>query len=277
MVDKTAVTIWIVDPSGQTAAACGEALARKGWTLKQAASLDEVHPPAAAVVLVGELAAVELIRQHPDLSAVPVVLLESLDRSGWDRTFADETAFQVDALLDVPVDAGALAERLAGILSARGAVRAEAPPTAFRDIIRRAVDNEEAAERFYRQAAAATTDPVTKGVLEDLAGEEKDHKQSLLDFLEGRRPIPGGVTAPGSVVETFGTPEFTSDLTPADAFLLAARKEKLAAEFYANWAKLCPPGPERDLLLALADVERRHKRHVEDLFTNASFPENFYE
>jgi FdhD protein len=277
MSAETPVTIWIVDPSGQTAPRCREALARKGWALKQAASLNEVHPPAGAVVLVGELPTVELIRRHPDLGATPVVLLENLDRSGWDRTFADETAFQVDAMLDMPVDAEALADRLEGILSARHAVRAEAPPTAFRDIIRRAIDNEEAAERFYRQAAAASTDPATKAVLEDLAGEEREHKQSLLDFLEGRRPISVGETAPGSVVETFGTPEFTSDLKPADAFLLAARKEKLAAEFYANWAQLCPPGPERDLLLTLADVERRHKRRVEDLFTNASFPETFYE
>ncbi|MCY2930773.1 MAG: ferritin-like domain-containing protein [Planctomycetota bacterium] len=271
------VTIWIVDPSGQTAGRCREALVRKGWTLKQASSLAQVRPPAAAIVLVGELPAVELIRQHPDLKDVPVVLLESLDRSGWDRTFADETAFQVDALLDMPVDAEALAHRLEGILSARHAVRAEAPPTAFRDIIRRAIDNEEAAERFYRQASAATTDPATRAVLDDLAGEEKDHKQSLQDFLEGRRPMPGGAIAPGSIVETFGTPELTSGLTPADAFLLAARKEKLAAEFYTHWAQLCPPGSERDLLLSLADVEWRHKRHVEDLFTNASFPENFYE
>ncbi|MCY2923930.1 MAG: ferritin family protein [Planctomycetota bacterium] len=273
----TAVTIWIVDPTGQTAADCRDALAAKGWGVRRAGSLEEVRPPADAVVLVGELAAVQLIRQHPDLNALPVVLIESLDRSGWDRTFADETAFQVDALLDVPVDAAALADRLEGILSARRAAGATSPPTAFRDIIQRAIDNEEAAERFYRQAAAATADPATKAVLNDLAGEEKDHKQSLLDFIEGRRPMPEGHAAPGSIVEAFGTPELTSDLKPADAFLLAARKEKLAAEFYSNWALLCPPGPERDLLAALADVEWRHKRHVEELFTNASFPENFYE
>lgn len=273
----TPAVIWIVDPSGKTASRCQEALARKGWTLKQAASLDDIHPPADAIVLAGDLTAVQLIRRHDDLNAVPVVLLASLDRSGWDRTFVDETAFQIDALLDVPVDAHALADRLEGILSARQAAGATAPPTPFRDIIRRAIDNEEAAERFYRQAAAASSDPTTKAVLADLAGEERDHKQSLLDFLEGRRPIPEGHAAPGSIVETFGTPELSSDLKPADAFLLAARKEKLAAEFYSNWAMLCPPGPERDLLLTLADVEWRHKRHVEELFTNASFPEDFYE
>ena len=30
---------------------------------------------------------------------------------------------------------------------------------------------------------------------------------------------------------------------------------------------------ERELLMQLAEVERRHKAHVEALFTNAAFPE----
>ena len=40
-----------------------------------------------------------------------------------------------------------------------------------------------------------------------------------------------------------------------DAFLLAARKEKLAADFYDDWAGLYPPGPERELLRSLAKTE----------------------
>ena len=83
--------------------------------------------------------------------------------------------------------------------------------------------------------------------------------------------------APGAVVETLGTPDFTPDMSPADAFLLAAKKEKLAAEFYENWAGLCSPGQEREILLGLAGMERNHKKRVEDLFTNASFPEDFFE
>jgi rubrerythrin len=44
-------------------------------------------------------------------------------------------------------------------------------------------------------------------------------------------------------------------------------------EFYENWAALYPQGRERELLLQLAEVERRHKAHVEAMFTNAAFPE----
>ena len=62
-------------------------------------------------------------------------------------------------------------------------------------------------------------------------------------------------------------------MSPADAFLLAANKEKLAVEMYENWAKLYPEGAERELLLQLAEVERAHKAKVEAMFTNAAFPE----
>ena len=38
---------------------------------------------------------------------------------------------------------------------------------------------------------------------------------------------------------------------------------------------LYPPGAERDLLMRLAEVERRHKTRVEEMFSQAAFPESF--
>jgi rubrerythrin len=274
MAEATAVTIWIVDPQKAEAARCQEALRAEGWRVKIVASTSRVKGRADAIVLVNDLAAVDGIREHPSLRSVPIILAVSLDRSGWDRTFHDETAFRVDALLDLPVDGAALVRRLRGILDA---ARPAKQPVPSGEILRRAIANEEEAERFYQKMASASTDPATRMVLEDLAREEGTHRRALLEFLEGKRPFVSAPVAPSSVVETFGTPELTPDLSPADAFLLAARKEKLAADFYENWAELYPPGPEQDLLRNLADMERRHKAHVEELFINASFPEDFHE
>jgi rubrerythrin len=277
MADNAAATIWIIDREGTTSRRCEAALREAGWAVEVAASAVEVKPPVDAIVLAGDLDAVGTLREQPGCRSAPIALVISLDRSRWDRTFQDETALDADALLDVPVDADALVRRLRGILDARQAASPAGPPTAFRDVIQRAVANEEAAERFYLQAASASQVPATRSVLEDLAREERGHRQVLLEFLEGKRTLISAPEAPGSVVETFGTPELTPDLSPPDAFLLAARKEKLAAEFYENWAHLCPPGPERDLLMGLAGMERRHKQRVEDLFVTASFPEDFFE
>jgi rubrerythrin len=225
----------------------------------------------------GDLTTVQALQRQSPWQSAPVVLVASLDRSGWDRTFSDETAFGVDALLDLPADVPALVKRLHGILEARQGASPSKRPAEFHQVIRRAIAEEEAAESFYKKAAAASRVPQTRSVLEGLARDEREHKQVLLEFLAGKSTLTFPPAAPSSVVETFGTPELTADMSPADAFLLAARKEKLAADFYENWANLYPVGPERALLLKLADVERRHKQHVEDMFSNASFPEDFFE
>ena len=140
-------------------------------------------------------------------------------------------------------------------------------------IVARAIANEESAAAFYRQAAGRVSDPVTREALEGLMRDEIEHKRLIEEFKSGAHPLPAGNTSGGALVESLGSPDFTADMSPADAFLLAAKKEKLAAEFYENWARLYPGGPERDLLLSLAEIERRHKVKVEDLFTNAAFPE----
>lgn len=277
MANKAAETIWIVDRDGDTTRRCRDALRAQGWDVRTAKSTADLRPPVSAVVLANELAEVEHLREQPPLRPAPVVLVASLDRSGWDRTFHDETAFDVDALLDRPVDAEALVKRLRGILAARPSVSPQRPAAEFREVIQRAIANEETSERFYRKAAAASRVPETRAVLEGLARDEQGHKQALLEFLEGKRAFASAPAAATSVLESFGTPELTPDMTPADAFLLAARKEKMAAELYENWAQLYPAGPDRDLLLGLANVERRHKAHVEQLFSNASFPEDFFE
>jgi len=270
-------TIWIVDREGTTAGRCAHALQAEGWQVRVSADPTAVDQTASAVVLAGDLGWVPRMKDRAELAAVPVVLVTSLDRSGWDRTFQDEAAFSVDALLDLPVDAEALVKRLHGIFAARVEAGPEPPQGDFREIIQRAIASEEAAEKFYAGAAAASRVTGTREVLTTLAAEEREHKQMLLGFLEGTRSLPTARTAPTSVMETFGTPELTPELSPPDAFLLAARKEKLAVDFYTNWAALYPEGPERTLLLQLAEVERRHKQRVEEMFVNASFPEDFHE
>jgi len=144
----------------------------------------------------------------------------------------------------------------------------------FEVILARAIANEESAAAFYRQAAARIADPVTKDVLEELMRDEVEHRRLLLAFRRGERPLPAGPANVGAgLVEYLGAPDFTPEMSPAEAFLLAARKEQLAVEFYERWAALYPAGPERELLLGLAGVERRHREKVENLYTNAAFPE----
>jgi rubrerythrin len=140
-------------------------------------------------------------------------------------------------------------------------------------ILGRAIANEESASSFYRHAAERVRDPVTRNDLLALMRDEDEHKRLLEEFRSGARPLPEGTVSGGSLVESLGTPDFTPDMSPQDAFLLAAMKEKSAVDFYESWARMYPAGPEHDLLMGLADIERRHKEKVESLFANAAFPE----
>jgi rubrerythrin len=270
--------VLLIDIVGSARAPIEQALRGAGWEVVAAekpssAALANVD----AVVLAADAASLnvalgELMDARED-SGLPVVLVADLDRSGWDRTFSAAGALGVDALLDLPVDGEALVARLNGIFSARETARERLPVGEMSAILDRAIANEEAAAGFYRQAAKRVTDRRVREALEGLGQDEHEHKRLLEEFRRGRRPLPEGSTAGGHLVEKFGTPDFSQEMSPADAFLLAARKEQLAVEFYENWGRLYPEGPERDLLFRLAEIERRHKAKVEAMFTNAAFPE----
>jgi rubrerythrin len=262
-------TVRIIDTVGDSQEALTQAFKTAGFTVAR-----QDAAQADAVVLATDAAGIGAALERARAADVPVILVADLDRSGWDRTFGSAEGLGVDALFDSPVDAAALVARLQGILAAREEVRR---PDAARmgAILDRAIAGEEASEAFYLQAAGSVTDAATRDALEGLARDERGHKRLIEEFRSGARPLPRGAASGGSLVETFGTPAFSEDMTPADAFLLAARKEALAVELYENWARLYPEGPERDLLLRLAGVERGHKARVEAMFSNAAFPERW--
>jgi rubrerythrin len=271
--------IVLIDTVGDSAGPLGEALTSAGWEVVPArdpakAGGESFDAIVLATDAVGLASALDEVLEAGRDAGAPVVLVTDLDRSGWDRTFGASGGLGVDALFDKSADPQAVVERLKGILAARAST--EGPAAAeMETILDRAIANEEAAAAFYRHAASSVADEVTRDALEGLMRDEEEHKRLIEEFRSGERSLPEGAASGGSLVEKFGTPDFSPEMAPADAFLLAARKEKLAFEFYENWAGLYPEGPERKLLMGLADIERRHKARVEAMFANAAFPEKW--
>jgi rubrerythrin len=269
--------IAIVDTVGDSRETLQQALEAAGWEVVIEDGVHCCDVSVEAIVLATDAAGlatahhqVETLRET---RGTPVILVTEMDRSGWDRTFEAPQGLAVDALLDKPVDVHALLRRLKGILQARQDAQGARETPEMDSILDRAIADEEAAEDFYRRAAELVEAPETKEALESLARDEREHKELLQEFRSGARPLPEGESPAGALVEAMGTPEFTTDMAPADAFLLAANKERLAVEMYENWARLYPSGPEHEVLLKLAEVERRHKAHVEAMFSDAAFPE----
>lgn len=271
----------ILDTVNRVGPALPKAFRAAGWQVRVTATPPPAGEgkPATAIVLAataenlaGALSRTLALRTG---HTPPVVLLTDLDRSGWDRTFEAPEALDVDALFDLPADADAVLRRVQGLLEAAAEGRTRTPSRGMRAIIDRAVANEAAAADFYQRAAAATAHPETREALLSLARDEEGHKQMLQQFKDGKIRLPETSADAGQILEYMRTPELSTDMSPADAFLLAARKEKLAVEFYRNWAALYAPGPERTLLEQLADIEQQHRVRVEAIFINASFPESW--
>jgi rubrerythrin len=273
-------TILIIDATGGRAAPLAAALSAASLNVetfsdataatKAAASADVIVLVAATGALATALPATIALRSS---RKTPILLATDLDTSHWDETFGTPEALDVDALFGLPIDTAACVRRIEKIIEARASISPHGSAPDMKSIVERAIANEESAEEFYLRAAAAARDPETAEILRELAEEEREHKHLLMEFRSGSRPLPPTPAAPPSLVDSLGCPNFSPDLKPPDAFLLAACKERLAVRFYEDWAKLYPPGPERDLLDGLAGVERRHQEHVEGMFTNASFPE----
>jgi rubrerythrin len=56
-----------------------------------------------------------------------------------------------------------------------------------------------------------------------------------------------------------------------EVFLVAAKRELYAHNFYKGLAELCPKGPVKELLLKIAGEEMKHKEKMEYLYTNTAF------
>ena len=265
-------TVLVHDSLGDTQKAIEAAATAAGWNV-----ISKAARTADAVIFATDMA--NVTQTLPKIAAAKrsgavVVLVTDLSQTSRALIFGhgSTAAHDVDSIFCRPIDAAAIFSRLNGILAARKAT--EDPATTEMDvIIARAISNEESSAAFYRQAAARVSDAVTRDALEGLMRDEIEHKHFIEEFKAGTRPLPTETTSGGSLVESLGSPDFTAEMSPTDAFLLAAKKEKLAVQFYETWSKLYPDGTERNLLLGLAEVERRHKAKVESLFTNAAFPE----
>jgi rubrerythrin len=273
-------TVLIIDVKVEAGAALRAALEARGFQVEVLPGPEKAKAAARradAIILaahVGDLASIlpataRLRGRWP----VPLVLVTTFERTGWDEVAGAREAFDVDALLGLPVDAQAAVNRIEGLLQSRAQAGSRRQGIDMKTILDQAIANEEAAEAFYLRAARAVATRESKDALDQLAKDERGHKQLLLDFRTGRRPLPAAPDAPTHLVDSLGAPDVTADLNPADAFLVAARKEKLAVKFYEDWAKLYPPGPERELLAKLAGMERQHQTRVEGMFANAAFPE----
>ena len=138
-----------------------------------------------------------------------------------------------------------------------------------------AIEKEAEAREFYLEWADKLKDEHLRKLFRELAAEEQKHKEKLERVKGGSvfRGVPGKVTDLKIVdylVDIVPTPEMDYQ----DALIIAMRRERSAFKLYNDLAAMGGVEETRDLFMALAQEEARHKLRLETEYEKDIIREN---
>ncbi|BAI63068.1 conserved hypothetical protein [Methanocella paludicola SANAE] len=144
-------------------------------------------------------------------------------------------------------------------------------------ILSLAIDREVEAYTFYRTVADKAKDKAMKSIFDELAGEEKKHREFLQAFLakEGKGLKFDATKKDYKIVEALPTPPLSPDLKPTEGLIIAIRKELEAMQMYTQLANASSDTEQQFLFQQLANMEKTHKARLEDIYTDMAFPESW--
>ena len=135
------------------------------------------------------------------------------------------------------------------------------------DILEYAISKEVEAYYFFLALAGRVEDPKMRQVFEDLAAEELEHKAKLeLEILKTGRTLPEQQIPPGRPESDYiiSDNDLPLDLDYNDMLLLGIEKEEAAFRMFVNLIPTVQDEESREVLLALAEEEIRHKLRFEN-------------
>lgn len=144
------------------------------------------------------------------------------------------------------------------------------------DFIDIAIQREIEAYEFYQGLKAKIEDQTAAQALDLLANEEKKHRAFLEDYQAGKLGSDAlrlTQVIDYRIAEHLEQPDLDKDLESKDVYLVAAHREQHSYHFYTALAAIHPEGAVKDMLLRMANEEKRHKEKVEYLYTNTAFPQ----
>ncbi|MCK4546364.1 MAG: ferritin family protein [Candidatus Eisenbacteria sp.] len=128
-----------------------------------------------------------------------------------------------------------------------------------------AIKSEQEAVDFYTDLAGKMENPAMKKVFEEFAKEEMDHKAKLTSVKSGKRLMKSGArkVTDLKIADYTVEAEPTKDMDYREALILAMQNEKAAFKLYSDLAATAQDDDLKDLFLALAQEEARHKLRFE--------------
>jgi len=134
------------------------------------------------------------------------------------------------------------------------------------EILEYAISREVEAYYFYLALAGRVDDPRMRQVFEDLAAEELEHKAKLeLEMIKTGKTLPDQQMPLGRPESDYIMSDSDSplDMDYTDMLLLGIEKEDAAFRIYVNLIPNVNDEESREVLLALAQEEVRHKLRFE--------------
>ncbi|MDH4157631.1 MAG: ferritin family protein [candidate division Zixibacteria bacterium] len=138
-----------------------------------------------------------------------------------------------------------------------------------------AIRKEEDAAKLYTDLAARMDRPYMKKTFEGFAREELGHKAKLVSVREGRKLVLSD-----EKVQDLKISDHLVDVRPSaeldyqQALILAMKEEKAAYKLYSDLAEAADDTGLKELFLALAQEEAKHKLRFEIEYDEQILSEN---
>ncbi len=136
----------------------------------------------------------------------------------------------------------------------------------YEEILEYAISREVEAYYFCLALAGRVDTPRMRQVFEDMAAEELEHKAKLeLEMIKMGKTLPEQQMPPGRPESDYIISDTDSplDMDYTDMLLLGIEKEDAAFRIYVNLIPNVHDEESREVLLALAQEEVRHKLRFE--------------
>jgi rubrerythrin len=144
------------------------------------------------------------------------------------------------------------------------------------DIIEIAIKREEDAYDFCMDIHSKVADADIKNTLEFIAGEEKKHKEFLVNYRDGgfgATALRMSDVVDYKIAEYLEEPEVDENSKAEHVYLVASHRELRSHHFYTELANLHADGDLQEMLLKMANEEMKHKEKMEYLYANTAFPQ----
>jgi rubrerythrin len=139
---------------------------------------------------------------------------------------------------------------------------------------------EEESRKLYEELATAATVPELKNLFTLLAASELEHRDALVKMKKDAKPSKAQFKSLDEAACVFqpllAKRELMMELkNERDAYLNVVKEEEKEIGFYVESAEQTKDEAIREILLKIAEEERKHLNIVENIYSFVESPKNF--